>query len=249
MSHLPSSQSSWQRQRGEPPRAHSLFEQYLALGPSRSLRTLARTNGLSYAYLKKLSCHWHWQARVACWQLSRQQAGSLEAVDAAQEARARHIRDAQTLQQLGRAQLARWFAKNPDGSVHLRRRLTGHQVARVWRAGYRVEHELLPPPAPEQLPDAGQKLRQAQYQEEREQRAGPPEKLDLPTELAAFVRLLRRSGLSRGQVAQYHAQLLRWLWLPNEESLSLQALSKAHKKRSPRNHGHDTKKTAPSTRA
>ena len=249
MAHYPSSHSSWQRQRGEPARAHALFEQYLALGPSRSLRTLARTSGLSYAYLKKLSCRWQWQERAASWRLSLQQADSLDAVDAAQEARARHVRDAQTLQQLGRAQLARWFAKDPDGSVRLRRRLTAHQVARVWQAGYRVEHELLPPCPPEQPPDAARKLQAAQYQDERAQRAGPREKMNLRAELAAFVRLLRKSGLSRAQVAQHHGKLLRWLWLPNEESLSLQALAKANKKRSPRNHGHDTKKATPSTRA
>jgi len=243
------SSSSWQRQRDEPARAHARFEQYLALGPNRSLRALARTRGASYAYLKKLSCQWRWQARAANWQVNLQHAGPLDALDAAQEARARQIRDAQTLQQLARAQLARWIARDSAGGLRLCRRLSAHQVARVWQVGYRVEHELLPPPEPKPLTDAGRQLQKAKYQHEREQRAGPPEKWNLRVELAAFVQLLRKSRLSRGQVAQHHAKLLRWLWLPNEESLSLQALPKAHRKRSPRHHAHTEKKIHPSARA
>jgi hypothetical protein len=248
MARAHSSTSSWQRQREEPPRAHALFEQYLSLGPARSLPALARASGRSYGYLKRLSCEWHWQERAASWELHLQ-AGAASATDAAQEARARHIRDAQTLQQLARAQLARWIAKHPDGSVRLRRRLSGHQVARAWQLGYRMEHELLPPPPPGRPPDPGKKLQEARFQEARDQRNGPPEKLDLPRELAAFVRLLRKLHLSRGQVAQHHAQLLRWLWLPEEEGLSLSALSMANSKGSITNHESKQRKTNSSRRA
>jgi hypothetical protein len=242
---------SWQRQRNEPARAHAYFEQYLALGPGRSLGALARTAGVSYAYLKKLSSQWHWQERAGSWQLNVQQAASLDAVDAAEEARARHLRDAQTLQQLARAQLARWIAKDPEGGVRLRRRLSAHQVARAWQVGYRVEHELLPPPAPPPLADAGKLLREARYEREYGEQAETPtpEPRDLATELAALLALLRRHGVSREKIVQHHAQLLRWLWLPNEETLSLSALKKAPTKRSNRNHGRDTEKTPRSRRA
>ncbi|NIM04495.1 MAG: hypothetical protein GTN69_02430, partial [Armatimonadetes bacterium] len=103
----------WNRQDGESPRAHALFSSYLALGPGRSLPALARSGLASLSYLKKLSARWRWQERALGWQASLADSDDEELVA---EARARQLRDAVTLQQLARAQLARWVAKNPEGT-------------------------------------------------------------------------------------------------------------------------------------
>ena len=234
--------SDWHRQRDEPNRAHALFEQYLELGPGRSLRTLARRTGASYFYLKKLSHLWRWRERAAGWQATVRQAGQVDAVDRVAEARKRQIRDAQILLQLSRAQLARWIARDNEGTMRLLRRLTPHQAARFWQAGYRVESGLLPPLTPEAPVDVERSLREARYRRERKEerlKQLPRRRLYLREEIWEFVRLLRKSGLSPSKVREHHARLLRWLWLPEKKSLSLEALTKANTSRrlKERHHG------------
>jgi len=247
--------SDWHRQRDEPNRAHALFEQYLELGPGRSLRALSRRSRVSYSYLKKLSHLWRWRERAAGWQATVRQAGQVDAVDRVAEARKRHIRDAQILLQLSRAQLARWIARDNEGMMRLLRRLTPHQAARFWQAGYRVESGLLPPLTPEAPVDVQGRLRQARYEREREERREtqqPRGRLDLRKELWEFIRVLRKSRLSRSKIREHYARLLRWLWLPEEKSLSLEAISKAKISRSlrGRHHGRRQRKaTPPATRA
>jgi len=152
--------------------------------------------------------------------------------------------------QLARAQLARWVGKDGDGTTRLQRRLTPHQTARLWQTGYRLEHELLPPFAPGGPVDVGERLRKAGYEREREddddeETPRPPR--DLLEEMAKLIMVLRRH-LSRREVADYHAKLLRWLWLPGEKSLSLDAITKANRARSLRKRndatGQTTKKEA-----
>ena len=233
----------WRRQRDEPPGAHALFEQYLQLGPGRRLRTLAKRGAASYSYLKKLSHLWRWQERAAGWQATLQQAGDLDAAELAAQARNRQIRDAQTMIQLARAQLARWIAKDGDGTTRLQRRLTPHQTARLWQTGYRLEHELLPPFTPDGPVDVGERLRKAEYEREdddEEKTTEPPK--DLLEEMAKLIMVLRRH-LSRREVVDHHAKLLRWLWLPGKKSLSLDAISKANRTRSLRKRNHVTGQT------
>jgi hypothetical protein len=232
--------ADWHRQHREPPRAHALFERYLALGPGRSLRALAQGGAGSYSYLKKLSSLWRWHDRAASWQVRLQQTGAVDAVALAGEARERQLKDALALQQLARAQLSRWIGRDREGTLRLLRRLSPHQVARFWATGYRLESLLLPVPSPEAPVAADRKLREARYaQEEGTQ---PVEHLVLLDELAALVALLRKAGLSRGQLTQRYAQLLRWLWLPEEESVSLEAVVKANQRRR-KTHGQRARQT------
>jgi hypothetical protein len=240
----------WRRQRGEPNRAHSLFEQYLELGPGRSLRALARRSGASYSYLKKLSHLWRWQERAAGWQVNVQQASRVDDVDLVAEARKRQIRDAHTLLQLSRAQLARWIIRDEEGTMRLLRRLTPHQAARFWQAGYRVERGLLPPLTPEEPVDVEKSLREARYERKREEETGEAhsrQKPDLLEALSQLILLLRKEGLSPIQVREHHARLLRWLWLPEEESLSLEAIAKANRSRGLRARHHGTRQTTRKT--
>jgi len=237
----------WRRQRDEPPRAHALFEQYLELGPGRNLRTLARRSGASYSYLKKLSHLWRWRERAAGWQTTVRQAGQVDAVDQVAEARKRQIRDAHTLLQLSRAQLARWIARDQEGTMRLLRRLTPHQAARFWQAGYRVERGLLPAFTPEKPAEVEETLRDARDEREREEerKQQPRRRWDLREELSHLIRLLRKEDMSASKVREHHARLLRWLWLPEEKSLSLEAISKANKQRRLRGerHGREHRKT------
>jgi hypothetical protein len=239
----------WRWQRDEPPRAHALFEQYLAQGPRRRLRDLARARGLSYSYLKKLSHLWRWRERAAGWQVTVQQAGEVNAVDLAAEARQRQIRDAQMMMQLARAELARWFVKDREGTLRRLRSLTPHQAARFWQVGYRVEHSLLPPAGPDPPAEVKTKLSEARYQQEEDDEEKPAQQWDLLEEIAKLVRLLRQKRMSPKAVQEHHARLLRWLWLPEEKSLSLEAIGKANRTRSLREGCHASPKTKKAARA
>ncbi len=191
----------WRRQREEPPRAHALFEQYLALGSGRNLRTLARGSGASYSYLKKLSHLWRWRERAAGWQITLRQASQVEAADQVAEARKRQIRDAHTLLQLSRAQLARWITRDGEGTMRLLRRLTPHQAARFWQAGYRVERGLLPPITPERPMKVEDTLREARYQREREEETEKPRRRrwDLREEISSSSCCCAKRACLRGR--------------------------------------------------
>src|SRR6266498_2685422 len=83
----------------ETPKSLEAFEQYWALGPSRSLRTLAEHSGIALSQLGEWSSKFDWQYRV----LQRQReeiAASREAAkkEAAALAR-RRLRNAQLLQE------------------------------------------------------------------------------------------------------------------------------------------------------
>jgi len=236
----------WRRQPDEPNRAHALFQQYLELGPGRNLRLLSRRSGASYSYLKKLSHLWRWRERAAGWQTQVGQAGQLDEAELAAEARKRQIRDAHTLLQLSRAQLARWIARHPSGALTLRRRLTPHQAARFWQAGYRVEQGLLPPVTPQNQVSVERSLHSAKIEQEQEERRhegrSSHRSWSLRKELASFILVLRRSGLPPSKVREHHARLLRWLWLPEEKSLSLEALGKANRSYRARQRHHGTRR-------
>lgn len=207
---------SWQQLPREPNRAFALFQAYLGLGPGRSLPALARSGIASLSYLKKLSSRWWWRERVGSWQVSLTQAGQVGDADLARAARERQLKDALALQQLARAQLARWLERDPEGTVRLMRRLTPHQVARFWQTGAHLERELLPPSPPEQPVDAERRAQEAKWRQEREQER---EQLSLSQEIASLLGLLAKAGVQADQCQQIRAQLLRWLWL-SEEQLS-----------------------------
>jgi hypothetical protein len=203
----------WQRQKGEPNRAYALFESYLALGPVRSLPALARSGVVSLSYLKKLSARWHWKERALSWQQQLSRSHSLSDPDIITEARERQLRDAIALQQLARAQIRQWLTKDPEGTIRLIRRLTPHQVMRLWHTGLRVEQDLLPAPEPEKLED----YQRAVYHQRDRDAAETPSSQPPPPLPQAVIHLLvvaRKEGVSREIVLQLRARLLRWLWLP-----------------------------------
>jgi hypothetical protein len=217
--------------RGEPNRAHALFESYLALGPRRSLPMLARTGVASLSYLKKLSARWQWKERAAAWQQQLSRSSHLSDPDMIAEARERHLRDAVALQQLAKAQIRRWLAKDPDGALRLNRRLTPHQVMRLWHTGLRVEHELLPAPEPEKVEEYEKAL---EHQRDRDETAGPSSEAPprLPKALADLLRLAHEVGVERSRAVALKAKLCRWLWLPQDclSDARLRLLLRARKK-------------------
>ena len=219
-----SSSPSWQRWRGEPPRAHGLFSSYLALGPGRSLPGLARSGAASLSYLKKLSARWRWRERAASWQ--GQLAGARHCTDPQQAAatRERQLKDALAMQQLAKAQISRWLGRDRDGTLKLIGRFTPHQTMRLWQVGFLVEDGLLPLSEPERP----QEVRQALLRQRQEQEAssGPSSPVrPLPEALAAFDAALREAGIRPPRRRELLSLVRRWLWLPEERKESSPSLS------------------------
>ena len=223
---------TWRRIRGEPARAHALFDGYLGLGPTRSLPRLAATTGRSLSYLKKLSARWHWQARAAAWQQHvaiSVQGGAGE--DTTAQARDRQLKDARAMQQLARAQLARWIRRDPDGSTWLAKQLTPNQVVSFWKTGFSLERDLLPPSTEEEPRiDQHPKETAADREEKRP--------LSVGEALTRLAQALRSAGLRGEQVYRELTRVCRWLWLPEEEVEAVRHTrpGKANKKRKRRRH-------------
>jgi hypothetical protein len=225
----------WHRESREPNRAYALFERYLALGPTRSLPTLARSKVASLSHLKKLSASWHWRERAAAWQQQLSRSSDLSDPDIIAEARERHLRDAIVWQQLARAQIRQWLRKDPEGTLRLIRRLSPHQVMRLWQTGLRVEQGLLPAPEPEKVEDYQKAVFNQRDRDEREtssNEAPPP----LPKALTMLLRLAWELGVSRASVLHLKGKFLRWLWMSedslddNRLLLSLRPRKKANKR-------------------
>jgi hypothetical protein len=198
---------------------------------------LAQTGAASLSYLKKLSARWRWKERASLWQAQLVSSGQPDDPSLAEAVRERQLRDARALQQLARAQLARWLQQDEQGTLTLIKRLTPHQVARFWQASSRLERELLPPPEQEQVPEWASYRRQDDRQHQPSPRVPP-----LHQALSGLLVLLRKAGLRGKRLDHARAKLLRWLWLPedairNPESLSLTARKKASSRRK-RDHGH-----------
>jgi len=237
MSRLPSSSSSWQRQRGEPARAHALFSSYLALGPGHSLSDLARSGTASLSYLKKLSARWHWRERAAGWQ-AQLVTGLPTQPEQVAAARERQLKDALAMQQLAKAQIGRLLGRDREGTVRLLRQLTPHQMMRFWQVGFLVEDGLLPLPEPVRP----RTVRHALLEQSRERETSPtpsPRTLSLRA-FAAFEEAMRQAGIRVAKRRALLALLRRWLWLPEEEvreapsRLSLPPPKKARGSRSQR---------------
>lgn len=205
---------TWERLRGEPERAYALFDQYLTLGPTRSLPKLARTTSRAVSYLRKLSARWQWQQRAAAWQQHLIASSQPPQEQAAEQLRARQLKDAQALQQLARAQIMRWVRRDPEGKVWLARQLTPHQVAGFWQTGFHVEQELLPLP-----PDDGPPpIKSPPEEADRSDAGAPKPPPSLRDALKRLARALRKAGLQGETVYERLAKVCRWLWLPEEEA-------------------------------
>lgn len=133
----------WERRPREPPRAHALFDQFLALGPYRSLRQLDEIGVASYDYLKKLSAKWRWQERAAAWQAEVARAQHSARTADIRQVRDRQLRDARTLRMLARVQMRKWVEQR-RGARDPHPGFSGHVVARMWQTGYQAEDLLLP---------------------------------------------------------------------------------------------------------
>jgi hypothetical protein len=225
-----SSSSSWQRQRGEPPRAHALFSSYLALGPGRSLPDLSRSGVASLSHLKKLSARWGWRERAASWQAQLAGAGERTDPEQATAVRERQLKDALAMQQLAKAQIGRWLGRDRGGTLKLIGRFTPHQTMRLWQVGVLVEDGLVPRPEAAPPPEIRQALRKHQRSDEAS--AANPPVLSLPEAFAAFDTAMRKAGIRAPQRRRLLSLVRRWLWLQEETKetpprLSLPARPKA----------------------
>jgi len=202
--------NDWNRQPEESSRVYALFSSYLALGPGRSLPALARSEGVSLSYVKKLSADWRWQERALAWQANLTASDDEELV---KEARERQLRDAVTLQQLARVQLSRWVARDPEGTSRLIRQLNPTQVARFWQTGFHLENELLPPVKPPEETAIAEQIKAVEKEEVE---------IKYPSFAQSMTRLMsaaRKAGLRGPRLEAMRTKFLRWLWLPEEADL------------------------------
>jgi hypothetical protein len=189
---------AWAQLEGESDRAYALFEQFLALGPARSLPRLARARAASLPYLKQLSARWRWQERAADWQarVARAERGDLG--DELEEIRSRHVRDARMMRSLARAQMRRWVQ---SASAQGHRPFTAVELAAMWHMGFQVEHELLPSG---QAPTDQEKVEPAGREEEE-----APKETRVPE--AALDELLQ-VAVSHGLPATCVPEAWQYLW-------------------------------------
>ena len=158
---------SWEKLPGEPPRAHALFEGFLLPGPGRTLPPVARAQGVSLSYVKKLSVRWDWRERAESWQSKLYSSSQTENAETIIEARERQLKQAVAFQRIARAELARSFQRDPDGTRNALKRFSPYAIARLWQTGFRLESELRPPPSVEPIPDLREALLDKSAEEKR----------------------------------------------------------------------------------
>ena len=129
----------WQQRKREPAPAYARFTAYLQLGPERSLKQIASTEGVSVARLKQLSSQWGWPVRAAAWDRHRFLIRRGEQVEQAREAHQRLLKESADWQHLARRQFTLWVRRGSDGELRLTRELTPHEALRLWRAGCEAE--------------------------------------------------------------------------------------------------------------
>jgi len=134
----------WERGPNEPPRAYSLFEEYLALGPGRSLRQLADTGTASVAYLKELSSRWRWRERAAAYRAQVARSAFPTSLEEGKQARERVRRDARLLRRLAWAQMQQRVAEGKGP--------TPRELPRLLRRGVSLELLLRPMAEPQADP-------------------------------------------------------------------------------------------------
>jgi hypothetical protein len=82
----------WERQPGEGPKPWQAFEMYLAMGPQRGLREVARQLHKSLTIVGRWSGQWHWIERVAEWEQEQHRHTLAELDDARRDMVVRHAR-------------------------------------------------------------------------------------------------------------------------------------------------------------
>jgi len=208
----------WERQPNESPKAFGRFCAYLEMRPQRSLTELARRQKVTLSAIKQLSSRWRWRDRAAAWERELGHAQLETAAKQSDEARQRQLRDAITLQQLARAQLAKWIERSEDGGTTLRKQLKPAEVIQLWEMGFLSEQELRaemseakekeapsgPQPPPQALPQQGEKgkCKVEEVQDPRE----------------AMIELLLglcRGGVPMEDMQETQERLATWLGVPH----------------------------------
>ena len=132
----------WDQLAGEPDRAYALFDEFLGLGPTRSLRKLADTGVASLSHLKQLSARWNWQPRAAAWQAEVARAHRPPTAEDLQTLREQQLQDARMLRGLARAQMQEWIRQSRNGEASLGGQFSSDDLLRMWQTGLKAEAQL-----------------------------------------------------------------------------------------------------------
>ena len=217
----------WEQQAGETAKAFARFCGYLEIGLGRSLGELAHQQGVTLAAVKKLSRRWRWRDRVSAWDRELGKA-QLEAIAGdADQARERQLREAATLQQLARAQLARFVERSPEGTAALRRELVPKEVIELWELGFLSEQELraeMAVEAREHTASSGEAAADPPGTVGEPAEAEKAEKAPSLSPGEAMIDLLlglRRGGVPAQAAMEIQSRLAGWLGLPTIDPAQL----------------------------
>jgi hypothetical protein len=142
----------WERQRHESAKAYQAFLIFRDCGEQRTLRLASERAGKSRPMLARWSARFHWADRAFAWDVSQRQEAEAVVRTARREALERQARDAEQLQRLGMARLARLVSRDPTtGEPQLDTSVTPKDAVAVYRLGLEIARQL--PAGPEAAPE------------------------------------------------------------------------------------------------
>ena len=133
----------WDRQRDESAKAYQAFLIFRDCGEQRTLRLASERAGKSRPMLARWSARFHWADRAFAWDVSQRQEAEAAVRTARREALERQARDAEQLQRLGMARLARLVSRDPaTGEPQLDPNVSPRDAVAVYRLGLEIADRL-----------------------------------------------------------------------------------------------------------
>lgn len=154
----------WEKQKGESRQAFEAFALYRDMGPSRSLRKVARQLSKSETLMKRWSSKWSWHKRAIAWDAELDEQVREAQEKARKEMSERHIKEAMLMQQKLVESL-----KNIDPSE-----LTPNDIARWLDTAVKIERMARGEPTENVSQEVrGQVSRREEYHIEQKLQADP----------------------------------------------------------------------------
>jgi len=122
----------WDRQLGEPKNAFALFQKFLNMGHTRSLKKIAEISGLKHTTIIEYSSHHQWTDRAKKYDIAEEEEFKVKLNEEIFRSRIRQQRIGKEMQDLGKNAL-KLIKKNPEN-------LSTTEIARFIEIGAKIEN-------------------------------------------------------------------------------------------------------------
>ena len=145
---------AWDRLVQESPKAYAAFRAYLDLGAERTFVAAAKALGKNTSLLRRWAVRHDWKERVHAWDIAQARDDEAALREERDEALRNLVRDADRLQRIGMARLARLVIRDPlTGEATLDPAVSVTDACRICELSLKMLRSLLTPSGP---PDAGE---------------------------------------------------------------------------------------------